>query len=138
MDYQETPWIPTLPDLLKECNGRLGWTQVQLADALGKDPSEISKIMSGKTARPQDSTLEAIAQVYRQAGLDMTLDRLAAARDAGRGNFPNPWDFPSHWVRLVMRIMAEDQNLQDFFYERWSNDMQRITTLLEQRKRLEE
>jgi len=73
-----------------------------------------------------------------QARLDISADQLAIARDAGRGNYPNPWDFPPHWVRLVMRIMAEDQELQDFFYERWSNDMHRITALLEQRKRLEE
>ena len=29
-------WIPSLPELLKEANARLGWTQVAFADALGK------------------------------------------------------------------------------------------------------
>ena len=129
-----TPWIPTLPELLKELNGRLGWTQVAFADALGKDPSEVSKILSGRTARPQDFTLEAIAQAYQRAGLDVTLEQLVESRDAGRNNLSNPWNFPAHWVRLLIRIMAEDQEMQDWFYERWAADHERITTLLERRK----
>lgn len=135
---ENTTWIATLPELLKECNARLGWTQIQFAVALGKDPSDMSKILSGKTARPHDETLEAIARVYQQAGLDISLEQLVTSRDAARGGYANPYNYPPHWIRLMNRIMVESQDLQDWFFERWSHDHERVTTLIERQKRLGE
>jgi len=127
-------WIPSLPELLKECNARLAWSQVAFADALGKDPSEVSKILSGKTMRPQDSTLFAIAGAYQRAGLDMSFDRLAAARDNGRTGQTNAFGIPDHWLRLVLRIMTEEQDVQDGLYELYSFEYERISSLLRRTK----
>lgn len=126
-EYQD--YIPTLSEYLRECNARLGWSQVAFSERLGKDPSEVSKILSGKTQRPQDETLEKIARVYQQAGLQVDVERLIACRDAGRGR-QIPGDMPPHWFRLVARVMAERQELADFFYARWMNDYEQIVTLL--------
>jgi transcriptional regulator with XRE-family HTH domain len=133
-----TAWIPTLPELLKEALARVGWTQIHFASAMGRDPSDISKILSGKTARPQNETLEDIARVLSQAGLEITRDELIAARDAPRNAYPNPYNYPLHWLRLMNRLMLNSPELVDWFFERWSADYERIITLLERQKRSDE
>ena len=127
-------WIPSLPELLRECNARLGITQVAFADMLGKDPSEVSKILNGKTSRPQDATLMQIAAAYQRAGLDMSFDRLAAARDSGRAGQTNAFGVPDHWLRLVLRITTEDQDTQDTFFESFSYQYERFAALLRRSK----
>lgn len=132
---ENNAWIPTLPELLRETNARLGWSQVHFAAALGKDQSEVSKILSGKTQRPQDYTLQQIVDVYNRAGLEVTIDQLIAARDAGRGRLANPWGFQPHWIRLLIRVMAEDQQFADWVYTRWSSDLEQIFALLRAREK---
>lgn len=129
MDNDYTEYIPTLPEYLRECNARIGLNQVAFAERLGKDPSEVSKILSGKTQRPQDETLARIATIYQQAGLEVDVERLIACRDAGRGR-QIPGDLPPHWYRLVGRVLAERQDIADWFYQRWAHDYEQVTALL--------
>lgn len=138
VEVGETYSAPTLGQLLVQYNEMLSWRQSDLAKAVGKDTAEISRIVTGKHRRPQDFTLELIAQAYQRAGLQgVTRELLITARDNQDRPATNPWGLPHHWLRLVQSVLAHDQEFQDATYRKWSTDL-RETAMLLSRKRIDE
>lgn len=130
---------PSLGQLITQYNEMIGWKQADLAKAVGKDTSEISRIVTGKHRRPQDATLELISDAYQQAGLSaVTKDVLIAARDNQDRPVQNPWGLPPHWLRLLQNVMAYDQEFQDAMYRKWSSDLRETAMLLSRRARIDE
>ena len=116
-----TEGIPTLGDLLRTYNGLIGWTQTDLAQAIGSDQANVSKIMSGRIQRPHETTLQTIAAAYRNAGLTgVTADQLLLARDHAGKPDHNPFDIPAHWLRPFQTISLLDQERQDALYRVFS------------------
>lgn len=135
----ETYSAPSLGQLLVQYNEMLGWRQSDLAKAVGKDTAEISRIVTGKHRRPQDTTLELIASAYQQAGLSgVTKDLLVATRDNQDRPVTNPWGLPPHWLRLMQSVLAHDQEFQDAMYRKWSTDLRETAMLVARRKSIDD
>lgn len=115
--------------LLDQYNSMLGWTQRELAYAMGKDTSWLSKIFTGK-AKPFDSTLAEIADAYQRAGLTgVTVQTLADARD--RGDEPGDGsDIPTPWKRLVMHVLALPPEVQDMLFNQFSVMITNVAAIL--------
>jgi len=122
--------IPTLPQLLRQLNNSLGWRPADMAKFMRKDPGEISRLLNGRI-KPQDMTLEQLAEKYREAGLEgVTVELLKAARDLGGRVESTPYDIPAHWLRLIQYVLTFDQDFQDTIYRLWSgmlNDISRLS-----------
>lgn len=115
--------------LLDQYNSMLGWDQRDLAYAMGKDTSWLSKIFTGK-ARPFDSTLAEIVDAYQRAGLTgVTVQTLADARD--RGDEPGDnLDIPVQWKRLVMHALALPPEVQDMLFNQFSLMITNVAAIL--------
>jgi transcriptional regulator with XRE-family HTH domain len=101
--------------LLDQYNVALGWGQADLARALGRDMSWLSRIFTGKI-KPHDNTLIEIAAVYNRYGLEeVTAQKLIEARDALTEPV-DPYGIPLQWRRLMMSILALPADVQDAVY----------------------
>ena len=120
--------------LLEEYNASLGWTQLELARRVGKDPGDLNKIFIGASRRPHYSTLVRIARAYQDAGLDVTAELLLEARNREALNVADSQSIPPQWARLVFRVLAHPPDVQDSFFRQWSQHFQETITLMSRRR----
>jgi hypothetical protein len=118
------PVLP-LPRLLQQLNRALGWKSADMAKALKWDAATVSRWLNGKIPRPHDSTLEYVAEMYREAGLEhISANHLMMARDFGGKLISNPYDIPEHWLRLIQSVLSFDSEFSDMMYRKWSLDFE--------------
>jgi transcriptional regulator with XRE-family HTH domain len=123
--------------LLEDYNAMLGWTQLELAKRVGKDTSDLNKIFTGEIRRPHKPTLERIAQAYQEAGLNVTAEFLAEARDRPIGEDQDPFGIPPQWLRLVRRALSFDEDIQDDIFALWQQQIQHTAKLLARKEHSE-
>jgi transcriptional regulator with XRE-family HTH domain len=117
--------------LLEEYNAALGWTQIKLAEEVGKDVADINKIFTGITRRPHYTTLKRIAHAYQRAGLaNVTAELLEQARDREYLTESASDGIPPQWRRLIRRVLAHGEEVQDSFFRKWSLDFHETIVLM--------
>lgn len=119
LDPNEQPlddvFKPRLPELLLHLRDRMGWSQKELADAIGVDQSFISRIETGVTKRPTRHTLLKIADAFREAGMPVTLTQLEQAADDAVP--PDTLDLDERLLRIHDQVSTFAPDTQDAFYD---------------------
>ncbi len=136
-----TPWKPSkrragfaLRVLLDSYNAMLGWSQADLARAMGRDTSWLSKIFTG-ASRPFDSTLIEIADVYHRAGLEEVHPQLLMeARDRVDDPYRDSLGIPDQWKRLIMTVLALPPEIQDALFMQISQMLTLVTKALSHKR----
>ncbi len=109
------PAVHRLPKLLIKLRDRVGWSQADLAEAIGVDPSLISRIETGATRRPQRRTLMKIADAFREAGLPVDVRHLEAAVDAGLP--AGAYELDERLLRIHDAVSTYPPEVQDVYYD---------------------
>lgn len=94
----------TLAALVRQSRKRLGMTQDDFAEAIGKSLGYIGQLESGRIARPQPETLRAIGRA-----LNISLDQLAVA--TGQLDRPDPSTDPTRVVLLLDAMPSAEARL---------------------------
>ncbi len=107
---------PRLSELLLHLRERAGWSQTDLADAIGVDQSLISRIETGATRRPRRATLAKIAEAFQQAGIPIQVQQLETAADSATVSVGD-YDIDDRLLRIYDRLSTYPPDVQDAFYD---------------------